>query len=609
MPFLLAPSSGLLSSQKRSLKVRADFSPQSLGWKVRHDFQAFEAGGAFVFWAQPTSAASDVDPDIGYYVDRETSAVAVGRVRLDRVPDGRPRRGIQALRFLTQRLAVLGLSFLDELSGDFSFAIATSSDRIVWGRDPLGSCSIFHSTFATGPLISDSIESLAAVRSRVDPDVTSIKRYLYSDYSTHGHTFIRGLSSVPQGTLFEWRDGTYRQRRYYDPSVCEEPGEENGRVAAREGFRSLFLSAVARRVDGYPAVAIRLSGGLDSSSIACAASRHTQSHPRRLAISARFPGLSCDESQYIDSVAKRLCFPVETFDGTSAEDESFTNPSLSGPDVSASFVGGTTELQIAAAYGASRLLCGGGGDVLGQGRYVFQDALRSRDLISLAKLCYAVPPNRREARCRLALSSVGGLLRRPLPSRKPLVFMRPEPWLRFGPAALRSCDGYQSSSQTMKNTLLSPGQAWIQDIKSQYIVGTRLAFCYPFLDRDLVDFVLSLPWRARLPLPMFRSLHREALRGIVPNNVLNRATKATFEEVRFLRLQRNRGLAEDLFDRSQLSSDFIDAQAFKRSLDECLRAGPQHTPVRVIGGLYAAICLEAWMRAVSGYNAIHARLR
>ena len=54
----------------------------------------------------------------------------------------------------------------------------------------------------------------------------------------------------------------------------------------------------------------------------------------------------------------------------------------------------------------------------------------------------------------------------------------------------------------------------------------RREFRYPYLDRDLVDYLLRVP-RERLLQPGFRrSLMRRALRGLVPDEILNRRRKA-----------------------------------------------------------------------------------
>src|SRR5213075_2882466 len=49
---------------------------------------------------------------------------------------------------------------------------------------------------------------------------------------------------------------------------------------------------------------------------------------------------------------------------------------------------------------------------------------------------------------------------------------------------------------------------------------------YPFLDRDLLEFMFAIPREQLVRPTQRRSLMRRALVGIVPDEILNRKTKA-----------------------------------------------------------------------------------
>jgi len=90
-------------------------------------------------------------------------------------------------------------------------------------------------------------------------------------------------------------------RRYWQI----EPSQRPLRTDAVEEFRHLFSQSVQNRMRGTPAVGAMLSGGLDSSSIACVAGLRNAAErkPRLKTFSLVFEkGSSMDEKPFIDAV-------------------------------------------------------------------------------------------------------------------------------------------------------------------------------------------------------------------------------------------------------------------------------------------------------------------
>jgi asparagine synthase (glutamine-hydrolysing) len=125
---------------------------------------------------------------------------------------------------------------------------------------------------------------------------------------------------------------------------------------------------------------------------------------------------------------------------------------------------------------------------------------------------------------------------------------------------------------------------------------TRYEYRYPYLDRDLVDFLLRIP-REQLVRPgRRRSLMRRALKNIVPAEILERRRKAFLIRGPLASLQRSQSAVEKLFANSLvIDHGLIDGMQLQMGLDYTVAgADPKLWP-----GLSKAISFELWLRAAS----------
>lgn len=125
----------------------------------------------------------------------------------------------------------------------------------------------------------------------------------------------------------------------------------------------------------------------------------------------------------------------------------------------------------------------------------------------------------------------------------------------------------------------------------------RPEYRYPYLDRDLVDFLLRVP-REQLVRPgRRRSLMRRALKDIVPTEILERRRKAFITRGPLAWLHEVREQIEALFaDSLAAECGFIDPKALGSSLELTLRGVDQ----RWRAALMKTIYLELWLNARNG---------
>lgn len=115
---------------------------------------------------------------------------------------------------------------------------------------------------------------------------------------------------------------------------------------------------------------------------------------------------------------------------------------------------------------------------------------------------------------------------------------------------------------------------------------------YPYLDQDLIQFVLSIPANQLLRPGERRSLMRRALVGCVPKEILDRRTKQFQARTPVVALEKNVEELRVAFDAPISSSlGYINCSRFKETL-QAVRNGKEVPLVRLL----RTISLEFWLR-------------
>ena len=200
-----------------------------------------------------------------------------------------------------------GEAFCERLVGDFAVAIWDARRKaLVCARDHMGVKPFYYHTsrglFAFGSELKQLLV-LPEIPHRVEE--TRVGDYLAGMMDDEAITFYRDIVRLPSAhRLVVSREGI-RMERYWalDPERelrCKSDADY------AEGFREHFTEAVRCRLRSAVPVGSLLSGGLDSSSIVCAA-RHIRADdpaaPALHTFSAIFPDLpECDERPFIDAV-------------------------------------------------------------------------------------------------------------------------------------------------------------------------------------------------------------------------------------------------------------------------------------------------------------------
>ncbi len=440
-----------------------------------------------------------------------------------------------------------GRDFVVRLNGMWAFVINDRRSGTLFGsRDRFGIKPLFRCTTPSSVAFASEIKALIAggiVRAR--PHATVVANFLADGRLDDGDdTFFEGIKQVPAAHCFELdRSGCYRQWRYW--KVDDATKAPHDPAAA---FAELFEDAIRLHMRSDVPVAVHLSGGLDSTAIACASVRVRREVGATDALAAFcYMDPRFDERVYIDATLQQTgaemtalrCTPQQLWDTLPqvlrAHDE---------PVHSMTALVGYQLMHLTAQHGIKVVLNGQGADETlgGYGSY-FQNYWQSlldrgavATLISELKSWGGV----RDIAVRPLLMGVlrrhmqAGLRRlgpyRRVSESRWRQRLRQQAWL--SPAVLDAATPPQFPAQDLASTL-----AWSvqHDPLPIYLrVEDRNASAHsvegrvPFLDHRLVSLAASLPpeWHMRGALNKF--VLRESMRGRIPEVVRARGDKMGF---------------------------------------------------------------------------------
>jgi asparagine synthase (glutamine-hydrolysing) len=511
-----------------------------------------------------------------------------------------------------------GEDLLRWVDGDFAFAIWDERRRRLFAaRDPFGVKPFFYAYRAGWAAFGSEPKQLLHLPFvRPDLDDLVIGEFLFQKFEDTRHTFFADVRRLrPAHCLVMTAEGV-TERRYWNPDPEGELDLGDSREYA-DVFHHLFRQSVARRLEGARPVGLQLSGGFDSSSVVATAGelqeKGIQRLPPILTLSARFPGLDCDESPYIDAVSRSVPFPHQDF-------EPLTVPLLEGLEedfrrIDSPFADLARGLFVHCMRalderGGRLLVTGIGGDELVHEEHYLHDLARRGRWVALL----------REARRGSATSwnswpwLVRDALRSAAPESVKAVYRslfrrryRPPAWadpdfarafLSLPEAPPPATMGFRSLTQEKAFQFLThPAVGWAIEALEARASHHGVEVRHPFLDRPLAEFVLSIPFSRRAFGGRWKRLLRDAMGERLPSVVRRRPRKTAFSSMERAvlkaaapRLREAIGVAS-----RWLSTCYVMPEAARRFLEQADTAAG--LAVAETSGLWRVLCLELWLRS------------
>ena len=459
---------------------------------------------------------------------------------------------------LLKAWAQWGKSCLDRLLGMFAFAIFDESTSMLFlARDAFGIKPLFYNTETTSGCWAFASEIPALLSLIPNSPLLSLQQayeYLvYGSYDDQPATFFQGIKQLPAGHCLDisLTDGECGEPvRWWKPSIVER--NDLTFSQATEQLREHFLNNIRLHLRSDVPLGAALSGGLDSSAVVCAM-RHLEPSMPIHTFTYVSPGSSSDEEQWADLVNESvgaISHKVHVTPEELACDIDTLIKSQGEPFGSTSIYAQYRVFQAAREAGITVTLDGQGADELLAGYDGYPQA-RLRSLIDQKQLGAAVSllqawrqwPGRGRRRSLAALISA-------------LAPEQASAWAReFRYNSNSFCinlgwltsRGVVSSHQEFNSCLTSSERhgRQLSSALCDALTGAGLASLLrhgdrnsmhwsiesrvPFLTTDFAGFMLSLPEDYLLSAEgETKYIFRAAMRGIVPDTILDRRDKIGF---------------------------------------------------------------------------------
>ena len=429
-------------------------------------------------------------------------------------------------------------------NGMFAFAIWEGRRRrLVLARDRFGEKPLFISRTAEGLSFASEMKAILAVQpERRRPNRQAIYRYLArGDLNVDEATFFDGIVSLPPAhTLVVEQDGKERLQAYWHPVASDLPSGRHERI---EHLRELLFDSIRIRLRSDVTVGSSLSGGLDSSSIvATIDAQKGLQDIRQGTFSARFHSEAHDEGRFI----ARLSAQVETEPHEVWVDADRFTAELSRlqyhqeePIASSSPYAQWLVMELAQQHDTTVLMDGQGADEVLSGYdqahgMFWAHWLRQGRLDRF--LGEVVSFSRRYSDLRApALFGVYYSLPEQLRDRLAGYYYRSENLVSeelrrdFAPAHAASDHPF---NDRLRNELVRWQTTTQLPEFLRYADRSSMAFGrevrLPFLDHRLVEYCFALPPDLLLRRAVTKVALREAMRGIVPDVILDRKDKIAY---------------------------------------------------------------------------------
>ena len=415
------------------------------------------------------------------------------------------------------------------------------------------------------------------------------------------------IHAVEPSTFYQFRAGEQTSVRYWDFSANKTIDAKTD-AELDESFRESLRVSVKRRLSASGPVLAELSGGMDSSSIVCVADT----------LGAEFDTVSYyddaephwNEKPYFTRVEEQrgkggIHVPIDAGDDLHAVFEADFTPATPA-EYGKTSTRHRELMRLARERGYVAVLSGTGGDEFTGGVPTplpeLSDELASGRLFQLIRKTNAWSLSQRRPWTHLLAETIFGFF----PSNfGGATYSRPvAPWLtpKFTHDQHDALNGY-----SRRLSLFGPRPSFQENASTLNLVRRQLACShfnassplekrYPYLDRDLLEFLFALQRDLLIQPGRRRLLMRRALSGVVPEEIIQRKRKAYVVRAPRMAIIEHWDFVQTLAsDMVSESLGILSASSFRQQLEDT-RAG-KDVPIQSI---IRTLVLEKWLRALSG---------
>lgn len=449
----------------------------------------------------------------------------------------------------------IGEECVRKLLGDFAFVIwDCERRRLFCARDHSGIRPFYYycdpKTFVVGSELQQVLRYPGVPQ---EPNEGLIGEYLTGRLVSREETLYRSVMRLAPAHMMIVTDRGPQISRYYDlnPSRAIRYGSDDQYAAH---FLEIFKDAIRSRMRADSGVASELSGGLDSSSIVCTADSMIRagevSTPRFETFSLVYDEPSNDERTYAGEIAsmwnvKLNWIPPYEIDLQASIDGVRRSREWGEHPNGAQF---RNLRQAVADKGMRVLLTGLGGDQwLTGSEFYYAELLSEFRLVDLMRLLnsdwrFGIPGSSGHNRLKLLIwwglrpmlpdklrhRLSNAIPRERFPAFIPAEFAR-RIHLRERLRALpRRPAGTSFSQRTVFEQFVDGWMVHAMELEDRRSVEVGIEEWHPFYDLRLIEFCFAIPEEQRAHNNYIKYVLRNAMKGLLPENIRTRLTKGEF---------------------------------------------------------------------------------
>jgi asparagine synthase (glutamine-hydrolysing) len=452
-------------------------------------------------------------------------------------------------------LILEGPEFQLRCNGMWSFCLWDRKEKTaLFGRDRFGKKPLFYSLIGNEKLVfASEMKAIYPFLNSLQPNnnINILIQKLF-DYEASEECVVAGIKRLQPGHYAVYKNGKFITKRWWNTldHLEKVPTNYNEQV---EKWREIFLDSVKIRMRSDVRIGTALSGGLDSSSIISAMtllSNHKekegqvrQSKDWQHGFCAHYPGSNLDEVSWARTLAKNLDFSLKEINidpvncGWSIQEALYQveDPYLTLPlpmletykAISNSGVKVTLD-----GHGADELLAG-----YGELNSAFKssNAKQIDELLSIMNSLENGKYQKNNGNLKLNfiknrfVEYLKSNLKKPIYFLKNILEKKDWEYLRyklnysdkshpeFKKLDPLSQDLYETFHVTILPTLLRN--------YDRYSMASGVEIRMPFMDHRLVTYSFSLPWTSKVGGTYTKRIMRDALKGILPEEIRTRRDK------------------------------------------------------------------------------------
>jgi len=432
------------------------------------------------------------------------------------------------------------------LLGDFAFAIWDPRQQMLFAaRDPMGVRPLFYVAANDRLAFASEVRALLripGVDRSLDEVMVGEALLWWTSFPDVERTFFRAVRRLPPAHWLRWDAKGLRIERYWDIDPRRELRYRRHEEYVQQ-YSALLRQAVACRLRANCPVAIFLSGGMDSSSVASLAGSISPAAGAR-AYHLQLAGDENIETQIASEVAQRAGIPLysDRLREENVLDELESCIRLNGvPTADLMFPNDLKLAHKAAQEGCGTLFTGDGSDEVFAFAWAHvADLIRSLRWLRLARniapyaryhghppryllkqsLRYLPPPFAMRVWKRWKWRTTPVWIAKDFAQRTNLLARVRELPARRGFSSLTAEEDY--------TTVMRGRRVMMDERRELEAAHLGLSYRFPFYDRRMLEFMLAVPWDTKVDGWKVKPFLREAP-GVLPESLQQAEQKAIYD--------------------------------------------------------------------------------